>query len=172
VFTSQCRLTPNPTLIYVYNFSVHSSHLKSETATTTHNYQLTKPTKTSKHFNMQNQIDTDFIAPLIFAAVLICGLGYDIFRYLRSDPDAFSWLPFRQRQPVEPEEIELLTIENEHGSEHEEGEDDEYDHPALQSRAYTTPRADVYEFLLRTWMVYLGRLSSTGDPSVTMRARG
>jgi hypothetical protein len=129
--TSQCWPIPNPTPIYVYNFSVHSSNLKPEPAPTTINYQLTKPTKTSKHFNMQNQIDTDFIAPLIFAAVLICGLGYDIFRYLRSDPDAFSWLPFRQRQPVEPEEIELLTIENEHGSEHEEGEDDDYDHPAL-----------------------------------------
>jgi hypothetical protein len=80
---------------------------------------------------MPNQIDTDFIAPLIFAAVLICGLTFDVYRYLRSDPDAFSWLPFRQRQPVEPEEIELLTIETEHGSEHEEGEGDEYDHPAL-----------------------------------------
>jgi hypothetical protein len=83
---------------------------------------------------MQNQIDTDFIAPLIFAAVLILGLNYDLFRYLRSDPDAFSWLPFWQRQPVEPEEIELLTIENEHASEHngEYGDEgDEYDHPAL-----------------------------------------
>jgi hypothetical protein len=130
MLTSQCRLIPNTTLIYVYNFSVHSSNPKSEPAPTTINYQLTRPTKTSKRFSMQNQIDTDFIAPLIFAAVLICGLGYDIFRYLRSDPDAFSWLPFRQRQPVEPEEIELLTIETEHGSEHEEEEDD-YDHPAL-----------------------------------------
>jgi hypothetical protein len=127
---SQCRSTPIPMLICVYNFSAHSSNLKPELASTTINYQLTNPTITSKHFNMQNQIDTDFIAPLIFAAVLICGLGYDIFRYLRSDPDAFSWLPFRQRQPVEPEEVELLTIENEHGSEHEE-EDDDYDHPAL-----------------------------------------
>jgi hypothetical protein len=130
MLTSQCCPTSNPTLIYIYKFSLYSFNLKPEPSSTNYSFNSSN-LKHSNSNKMHNQIDTDFIAPLIFAAVLICGLGYDIFRYLRSDPDAFSWLPFRQRQPVEPEEIELLTIENERGSEHEEGENDDYDHPAL-----------------------------------------
>jgi hypothetical protein len=77
-------------------------------------------------------VTTEFLAPLIFGLILVCGLGYDLWRYLHADPEAFAWLTFWQRwtQPVEDEAVELLAMEREHGG--EDGDDDDcMDHPAL-----------------------------------------
>ena len=78
-------------------------------------------------------ITTDFLAPLIFGVILVCGLCYNIYRYYHADADAFARLTFWQRWtiPVEEEADELLTIEREHESEGGDGDADAIDYPAL-----------------------------------------